>query len=313
MGLGSQRTGSKRRKSVMPTGGFKPIDLEDKPIFDHCLGHDPPQTSELSFTNFFMWRHYYHPVWKLWEECLLILFQPKNSPAFGLPPVGAGDKAKALYYLCQELMGMDQEVRVCRVGEDFVDSFVDSDRYEIIADRDNSDYVYLAKDLATLPGRKYHKKKNHLNRFLKNTLYEYRALDTELVECFLDMQEAWCQMKACVEKSELLAEDYAVYEALTHFDELDYQGGAIVIDSKVEAFSLGEALNESTAVIHIEKANPEIPGLYTAINQLFCQHAWSKMVYINREQDLGVEGLRTAKESYHPHHMVDKYTVIPRG
>ena len=106
--------------------------------------------------------------------------------------------------------------------------------------------------------------------------------------------------------------DYAVHEALTHIDDLDYQGGAIVIDSKVAAFSLGEALNESTAVVHIEKANPEIPGLYTAINQLFCQHAWSEMVYINREQDLGVEGLRKAKESYYPHHMVDKYTVIPK-
>jgi hypothetical protein len=297
----------------MPEDGFKLLDLEDKPIFNQYLGQDPPQTSELSFTNLFIWRHHYLPAWKLWDDCLLILLQPKTAPAFGLPPVGAGEKAKALDHLCQELRGMGQEPRVCRVGKDFVNSSVDAARYEIIVDRDNSDYVYLAQDLVTLPGRRYHKKKNHLNRFLKNTSYEYRPLDTELVECFLDMQETWCQMKACVEKPELLAEDYAVHEALTHFDDLDYRGGAIVIDSNVEAFSLGEVLNESTAVIHIEKANPEIPGLYTAINQLFCQNAWSKMVYINREQDLGVEGLRKAKESYHPHHMVDKYTVIPKG
>lgn len=296
----------------MLVSGFKPIDLEDKAIFDRFLALDPPQTSELTFTNLFMWRHNYHPLWTLWEECLLILFQPKNGLAFGLPPVGPGEKANALDHLCQELRGMGQEPRICRVGEDFVNSFVDTDRYEIIADRDNSDYVYLASDLVTLPGRKYHKKKNHLNRFLKNTPHEYRPLDTELVECFLDMQETWCQMKACVENPELLAEDYAVYEALTHIDDLDYQGGAIVIDSKVEAFSLGEALNENTAVIHIEKANPDIPGLYTAINQLFCRHAWSKMKYINREQDLGVEGLRKAKESYYPHHLVDKYTVKPK-
>ena len=100
----------------MPTGGFKPIDLEDKPIIDQYLGQDPPQTSELNFTNLFMWRHHYHPVWKLREECLLILFQPKNGPAFGLPPIGVGDKVKAFYHLCQELVGMGQEARVCRIG-----------------------------------------------------------------------------------------------------------------------------------------------------------------------------------------------------
>lgn len=295
------------------TSEWKPVEMEDKPIFAHFLGQEPPQVSELTFTNLFVWRHHHRPIWKLWNDCLLILFQPKQGPAFGLPPVGTGDKAKALSYLCQELTSMGHEARVCRVGEDFVTSLVDPDQYEVTLDRDSSDYVYLSRDLADLPGRKYHRKKNHLNRFLKNTPHEYRPLDMELVECFIGMQESWCQLKACVEKPELLAEDYAVHEALTHFDALGYQGGAIVIESRVEAFSLGEALNENTAVIHIEKANPEIPGLYTAINQLFCRHAWSKMMYINREQDLGVEGLRKAKESYHPHHMVNKYTVVPKG
>ena len=98
--------------------------------------------------------------------------------------------------------------------------------------------------------------------------------------------------------------------ALTHFEDLGFQGGAIVIDSRLEAFSLGEALNENTAVIHIEKANPDIPGLYAAMNQRFCQNAWPSMDFINREQDLGLEGLRKAKESYHPHHMTNKYTLV---
>jgi hypothetical protein len=131
----------------------------------------------------------------------------------------------------------------------------------------------------------------------------------ELVECFLDMQETWCQLKKCEEDPGLLMEDYAIYQALTHLDELDLQGGAIIIDDKIEAFTLGEPLNQDTAVIHIEKANPDIPGLYAAINQLFCSNAWSHMTYVNREQDLGIEGLRTAKQSYSPHHMVNKYIV----
>ena len=103
-----------------------------------------------------------------------------------------------------------------------------------------------------------------------------------------------------------------MHEALTYFEELDFKGGAIKIDSRIEAFSLGEALNDNTAVIHIEKANPEIQGLYTAINQLFVSNTWQETEFINREQDLGVDGLRKAKESYNPHHMVNKYTISPR-
>ena len=189
---------------------------------------------------------------------------------------------------------------------------VNRERYEVELDIDNSDYVYSARDLIRLSGRKYHRKKNHLNRFLREYRFEYRNLDMELVECFLDMQEKWCQMKECVEKPELLSEDFAIHRALTYFEELDFKGGAIQIDSRIEAFSLGEPLNDSTAVIHIEKANPEIPGLYTAINQFFCSNACSGMEYINREQDLGLEGLRKAKESYYPHHMVKKYTISPK-
>ena len=127
---------------------------------------------------------------------------------------------------------------------------------------------------------------------------------------FLGLQEDWCELRDCVEDPDLLHEDRAIYEAISHFKELGFRGGAISIDSKVEAFALGEPLNPDTAVIHIEKANPDIPGLYAAINQLFCAEEWSGVKYINREQDLGLENLRKAKESYYPDHMVEKYTLI---
>ena len=90
--------------------------------------------------------------------------------------------------------------------------------------------------------RKYHRKKNRLNKFTKTYSYEYRSLDVELVECFLDMQETWCQIKKCEENPSLLMEDYAIRQTLPYFEELDLQGGAILIDGKVEAFTLGEPL-----------------------------------------------------------------------
>jgi uncharacterized protein len=291
---------------------FKPIEIQDKPLFDEFLRKDPPQVSELTFTNLFIWRHHYQPAWLEWNECVLILFHPQKGPVYGLCPFGPGDKKGALDVLCREVAKQTTDVRICRVGEEFAANHVDPGKYDVVPDRDNSDYVYLAKDLINLSGNKYHRKKNHLNQFIKNHAFEYRPLDAELVKRVLGMQEAWCQIRECVLKPDLLAEDFAVHEALTHFEDLGFQGGAILINSVVEAFSLGEPLRQDTAVIHIEKANPDILGLYAAINQLFCLNTWSEVTYINREQDMGVEGLRKAKESYYPHHMVKKYTLKPK-
>jgi hypothetical protein len=290
---------------------FKHLEIGDKEMFSRYLRADPPVISEMTFTNLFIWRHRYNPRWMEWGECLLVILAPEDGPPLGLPPVGPGDKSRALGFLAERLKAMGPEACIDRVPESFVKRFVDPGKFEIRPDRDNSDYVYLTADLIHLPGKKYQKKKNHLNRFSKSYAYAYRGLDEELVECFLDMQEKWCRMRDCKENPGLLMEDYAVYQALTHFEELDYRGGAILLDDHVEAFSLGELLNENTAVIHIEKANPEFSGIYTAINQLFCTEAWSDTEYINREQDLGIEGLRKAKTSYGPHHMVDKYRLIP--
>ena len=142
-----------------------------------------------------------------------------------------------------------------------MDQIVDRKRYEVIEDRNNSDYVYLAENLINLSGNKFHRKKNFVNQFIKNQQFEYRDLDASMVCLFLELQEAWCELKDCSEDESLIHEDWAVFAALKHHEELNFTGGGILINGKVEAFALGEMLNPDTAVIHIEKANPDIPGL----------------------------------------------------
>jgi hypothetical protein len=293
--------------------GYQKLKLNHHEDINNFLRHDPPQTSELTFTNLYMWRGLYRPVWKKIHGCLAIIMRPQDEEPYALPPVVGpeGDAMAALSMLMDDLGDLGAEPRACRVGADFVDKHLDRDRFQAELDRDQSDYVYLAQELIDLSGKRFHKKKNHLNKFLKNNEFTYKSLDQETIECVLEMQESWCQLRDCQQDENLMNEDRAIFEALTHFDRLDYVGGAIVINEVVEAFSLGEPLNQDTAVIHIEKANPEIPGLYAAINQMFAANAWSGMTYINREQDLGVPGLRKAKESYQPHQMVDKYVVTP--
>ncbi|MBI5572763.1 MAG: DUF2156 domain-containing protein [Desulfomonile tiedjei] len=291
---------------------FKPVEIQHKRIFDEFFSQDPPQISELTFTNLFMWRIRYRPIWKVWRDCLLIVMQEKDQEPFALPPVGAGDKGAALAELAVALGSISPSPHICRVPENFLEPFVDTDRYRVREDRANSDYVYLAEELIQLPGNRFHKKKNHINRFVKSYEFEYLPFDADLVKSVLEMQEDWCELRDCGDFPDLIAEDRAIYEALIHFGDLRFSGGVILIGSKVEAFTLGELLNPDMAVIHIEKANPEIPGLYAAINQRFCMAQWSKVKYINREQDLGVPGLRQAKLSYHPDHLVKKFTLTPK-
>jgi hypothetical protein len=292
---------------------LKPLEIEDRKAISSYVEADPPEISELTFTNLFIWRHRYRPRWVEGAGCLLVVMEDGSGRPFGLPPVGKGDKRAALKRLLEALRQIEGRPRICRASETFVKDYGDSDQFEVVPDRDNSDYVYLTQDLIHLPGRKYHRKKNHLNRFLKSSSFQYRDLSADLVECVLNMQETWCQLRNCAEDPGLLMEDYAINQALVHVEELGFKGGAIVIADKVEAFTLGERLNRDTAVIHIEKANPDIPGIYAAINQLFVQNAFSEMKYINREQDLGLEGLRKAKEAYYPHHMVDKFILTLKG
>jgi hypothetical protein len=289
---------------------FKEIDLADKALFDKFFAENPPQVSELTFTNLFMWRHRNRPAWRLHNGFLFIVLRPEEEPGFALPPVGKGNVRAALDALSDDLKTLKMEPRISRADKAFVEAHVDRKRFEIVSDRANHDYVYLARELIELPGNKFHQKKNHLNRFIKNYEHEYRKLDLDLVDCFLNLQEVWCELKDCEQTPGLFHENRAICQALTHYEDLGFEGGAILVDKKVEAFALGEKLNPDTAVIHVEKANPDIPGLYAAINQQFCSEHWNNVKYVNREQDLGVEGLRKAKKSYHPHHMVEKYTLI---
>lgn len=292
--------------------GYTPLSLEHRAAIDEFLKADPPAVSELTFTNLFMWRRHHHPLWREAAGCLALVMATEGRKPFGLMPVGPGDKAAALAELTADLAAAGCDPLVERADAVFVERWVDPGRYRVEPDRDNSDYVYLAEDLRTLAGRKFHRKKNHLNKFRKSSSWEYRSLDDSLVDACLDLQEEWCALRECRLDPGLMSEDAAIAEAFANCCELGYVGGVILVDGKVEAFSLGEMLNPTTAVVHIEKANPAINGLYAAINQQFAEHGLAGATYINREQDLGIEGLRDAKLSYNPDHLVDKFAIFPR-
>ena len=162
----------------------------------------------------------------------------------------------------------------------------------------------------TLAGRKYHGKKNHCNAFVKEYPdYVYEEMNRSNIDECIAFGDMWCERRMGDDPS-LVCEKCAIHEALNNFEALKLRGGVIRIGGKVEAFSFGEKINDNTAVLHVEKANPEIRGLYSVINRDFAKNAWGDVTYLNREEDMGIEGLRMAKESYKPEFMVKKYSTV---
>jgi hypothetical protein len=182
---------------------------------------------------------------------------------------------------------------------------------ELVAeeDLDNADYVYRAQDLIHLPGRKYDGKRNHIRNFVRSYDFAYSALDSRTLPEVIDFQRRWFAGRGRSELPGLAAEDQAVQELLRHYEDLPVTGAIIRVDGRIEAFAIGSRLNQDTAMVIAEKANSEIRGLYQAMNQMFCENTLSGYTWVNREQDAGDPGLRRAKLSYYPHHMVAKYRV----
>lgn len=260
-----------------------------------------------------MWRKAYKIEWTVEAGFLCIRAEWQDSH-FVLLPFGPADDA-ALSAVLDKLMNHFAEQDwpfVLHGMERFMVELVERIKpglFEFTADRDDFDYVYQAADLLELKGRKFHGKKNHANAFRKAyPEHRYVPLTKEITDSCIQLAIDWCE-KNCEDGHDesLECEKKAIIEALECMDELKLVGGAILLDGKVEAFTYGEQINDNTAVVHIEKANTAIRGLYPVINQEFCRHYWSQLTYINREEDMGLEGLRKAKESYHPVSMVEKF------
>ena len=166
--------------------------------------------------------------------------------------------------------------------------------------------------ISTLTGKKLHGKRNHINKFKELYSYNYEPLTADNMEKIRSFIEEWYQKKAETDAS-ILTEKTALENALKNFEKLELKGGILLVDGKSVAFSIGEQLNQDTALIHFEKADTDYQGAYPMMNQQFVINAWSNLTYVNREDDMGIEGLRKAKLSYYPDIMVEMYSATPKA
>jgi hypothetical protein len=287
------------------------IELGDQELLTGLFRELPPEQSELTFTNLFIWRDA-HGLRVTEVENAIAIFSWRADPedSFVFPPLGDGANGETARRCLEHLAAHGHSAVMARATDrDVARLGIEETDFVIDPDRKNWDYVYPVADLIGLHGNRYHKKRNHIEQFVRQYEFVYRPLTPGLIPACQELQDGWCDEKHCDLVTTLRAEARAVKETLQNFSRLGVTGACIEVDGAVEAFALGERLNSDTVVIHIEKANAAFHGLYQVINQQFLEHEWSTVEYVNREQDMGVSGLRRAKQSYHPHHMVAKHAV----
>jgi hypothetical protein len=290
---------------------FKPLALADRPIFIEMERRCPLYTSDANFTNMFIWQGFYNFSWTTAQDCLCLISNPSGGTPFAMPPLGPKEnKLKAVEFLVEQM----DSPRFARVPEELAETIKAAHpSWQIESDIDNDDYVYLADKVINLSGRRMHQKKNHYNSFIKNNRYELVTITTDLHDELVAVEANWLTSKTekIGEDSHLQIEKQAVHLLLENVEALEIQGLAIRVEGRIEAFTLGESLSPDTALIHVEKGSPTIRGIYVALCSAFCRAAFSDKTYINREQDLGLPGLRWSKESLKPDHMRKKFNVIP--
>jgi hypothetical protein len=289
------------------TNDYTPVSMKDMRRYLEILSKNTSQASDYSFANLWGWAPYYGLEWRF-DGPLCWIRQSRPTPCYWAP-VGPWDAVEN-WRNCPEMAAGSRFIRVphalCEQWS--VDL---GDGLEIVEERGQWDYLYLASELSTLSGRRFHKKKNLLSQFQKQYRYEYRSLSGGCVETVLKMQTEWCRWHDCEQSETLLAENDAVARVLIHWNDIPgLCGGIIRIDGVPVAYTLAEPLNNTTLVIHFEKAANGVKGAYQAINYLFCNDVGKNFLYINREQDLGDEGLRRAKLSYNPVDFSRKCAVI---
>lgn len=290
---------------------FRPIVIEDRPLFERALAGREYRLGTYDFNNLYMWRNW-DPYLVGETDGALVIRSDYLQPSFYLVPITADDEAllqatESLIGLCREMGRPFSMAEVCE-GAKAIYEKVWPDRFEFKEFPAGANYVYYQQDLATLSGHKYNAKRNHLRQF------ERACPGWELVKIGPDNLDSckeleWKWYNGHIHNGEVEREHSGVLDALDHLGQLDCVGAALMWQGRAVAFTVGGPLNSDTVSIHIEKADADIPGSFQAINCFYAREYCGWATYINRAEDMGDPGLKRAKESYHPCRMEKKYMM----
>ncbi|MDR3319445.1 MAG: phosphatidylglycerol lysyltransferase domain-containing protein [Desulfovibrio sp.] len=300
------------------TTAFTPVSLERRDDYYTRWALTPVHSLDYTLANLWGWQEYYGLEW-CFDTDLCWLRQTRPLPVFWAPlgdwqavDWGALDRTAWRAMLAGTGIDAGNKLIFLRVPEELAKLWqrVLPLGLDVVEDRGQWEYLYKQEELALLPGNRFHKKKNHYNRYKKKYGEDYHNLDNDMIEEVLILQDNWCQLHECHDSPSLVAENKSINRVLSHWNFFKgLCGGSLHADGKMVAFSVGERLGEQTLGVHYEKGLNCFMGVYQAINGLFAQHAGAECVLVNRAQDMNEEGLRQAKLSYLPTDFLRKYKV----
>lgn len=289
---------------INETLSFKKININDKPLFDKYFKHAKTKSSETSFTTLFIWNHQLDYEYAVIDGFLCIKARYKNRYDYCFLPFGEGDIKKPIEKLTAFFKERGQHLKLklaTQTEKDLIEAAYPG-AFEYFDLRFAYDYVYKSESLISLAGKKLHSKRNHINKFLAAyPNYEYQTI-TDPIFC-KKITDEWLEGDTTGEKQ-------ALDVLFENYNALGVTGCMILAGGKVCAISIGEKLDEETALIQIEKTDKSVPGASNIVNQQFVARQWANFPYINREEDMDIEGLRRAKLSYMPDHLVEKCFAV---
>lgn len=291
---------------------FKPFTLQNRSLYESYLFSEGERGSEFSFANLYLWGQQSFSV----VHGHIVLFSRFGSRTFYPYPLGIGDKREVLNAVIADAKAKGIPCRITGLNSSskHIIEELYPGKFHFHSDEGNFDYVYSIDDLADLKGKKYHGKRNHLNRFFEaHPNYTTRPIDENNIHTVKQFTEDWFKTKlAEAPDADFHMEQAALCKAFRDFKDLGMDGLVLLDGEKVLGFTLASHLSEDTLDVHFEKARSDIQGAYSAVNYEFARlvrNKYPNIRYIDREEDMGIEGLRKAKQSYYPHHMVKKFTA----
>ena len=287
---------------------FRPVTAADADLLRSFTMEGKCMNCDLNVANICSWQFLYHTEWAVVEGMLVLRFVLDGRVTY-MKPIGRGDLHHVLRLLMDDARSMGDTLRVaciCPCAQAVMEESMPG-AFTYTIDRDKSDYLYLRERLVTLTGKKLQPKRNHISKF-KRTYpdYEYRPLTADLVPHCISLGEEWCHTNDSGMLRAMLAEQRMIRYALNHMDELHIVGGTLWVGGRMVAFTFGSRINGEAFDVCVEKADTSYEGAYAMINNEFVSRLPEDITYINREEDLGLEGLRKAKMSYYPDLIMDK-------
>ncbi len=290
---------------------FREVTPQDGKWARPLLDANGYKSCEFSFANIYMWSETFNTKIARFKD--FVMARSEDDKLLYLYPAGTGDVKEAIDAILADAKEMGRPAKIYSLTQEAMEALKVQypNKFHYEKPRGEADYIYLSEDLINLSGKKYQKKRNHCSAFEReNPGWEFHEITADSIEAVCEFNKKWSRLEDN-EGDAGIRQEYKAINCMIcgQYDELELKGGYITVGGKIVAFSFGSVLSGDIFVTHVEKALYTVRGAYPMINREMARHFCKDYTYINRENDLDGEGLRTAKLSYHPAFLEEEYTA----